>query len=379
MVFNVTDLDLTTDHKALDEDLAARRYFAKFETITRHLSGVAGEMEKDKTFSDLDSAVLEDYIRAISRSFKALSLKYLVSGRLDGIGQKHLTIDFHESGFPVFQEIVTMANDAAQAARHLDGMAEAERLKDEMVRRIVGERIVPTRLQYALSQRMYYETLRDGGLYFAQMHPAAEFISDVSGGRRGYLLHWGVYDSQMNVPVVYLMEVVDSGKKALPLDERRWPAAQAHLLAQSVGGLKLLTIAKGFDTDFGDLHPKRLRRFTLGPMYSAAFTLQTGAMREVLEEAKAGPGEDWALAWTVEELVSERVEVEEGWFSKTEREVFRLDPFAAQGAETGASRITRSLILPQRPFQVLAEKDPEGFRALRKFVVGKEGRVLVYG
>ena len=373
------ELDLTTDHKALDDDLAARRYFAKFEGITRLLVSVAAEMERDKTFSDLDSAVLEDYIRAISRSFKALSLKYLVSGRLDGIGQKHLTIDFHESGFPVFQEIVTMANDAAQAARHLDGMAEAERLKDEMVRQIVGERVVPTRLQYALSQRMYYETLRDGGLYFAQMHPAAEFISDVSGGRRGYLLHWGVYDSQMNVPVVYLMEVVDSGKKALPLDERRWPAAQAHLLAQSVGGLKLLTIAKGFDTDFEDLHPKRLRRFTLGPMYSAAFTLQTGAMREVLEEAKAGPGEDWALAWTVEELVSERVEVEEGWFSKTEREVFRLDPFAAEGVETGATRTTRSLIVPQRVFQVLAEKDPEGFRALRKFVVGKEGRVLVYG
>ncbi len=373
------ELDLTTDHKALDDDLAARRYFAKFEGITRLLVSVAAEMERDKTFSDLDSAVLEDYIRAIARSFKALSLKYLVSGRLDGIGQKHLTIDFHESGFPVFQEIVTMANDAAQAARHLEGMAEPERLKDEMVRQIVGERVVPTRLQYAMSQRMYYEALRDGGLYFAQMHPAAEFISDVSGGRRGYLLHWGVYDSQMNVPVVYLMEVVDSGKKALPLDERRWPAAQAHLLAQSVGGLKLLTIAKGFDTDFEDLHPKRLRRFTLGPMYSAAFTLQTGAMREVLEEAKAGPGEDWALAWTVEELVSERVEVEEGWFSKTEREVFRLDPFAAEGVETGATRTTRSLIVPQRVFQVLAEKDPEGFRALRKFVVGKEGRVLVYG
>ena len=60
-------------------------------------------------------------------------------------------------------------------------------------------------------------------------------------------------------------------------------------------------------------------------------------------------------------------------------EVFRLDPFAAGGAETGATRVTRSLILPERPFQVLSEKDPEGFRALRKFVVGKEGRVLVYG
>ncbi|MEZ5779033.1 MAG: hypothetical protein R3E44_11795 [Paracoccaceae bacterium] len=373
------DLDLTTDHRALDDDLAARRYFAKFERITRLLTGVAEEMEKDRAFSAMDADVLETYVRAISATFKALSLKYLVSGRLDGIGQKHLTIDLHESGFPIFQEIVTMANDAAQAARHLEGMPEADRLKDEMVRQIVGERVLPTKLQYALSQRLYYEALTRGGTFFGQMHPQAEFIADVSGGRRGFLVHWGVYDSQLNVPVVYLMEVVDSGRKALPLDERRWPAAQAHLMAQSVGGLKLLTIAKGFDTDFDDLHPKRLRRLHLGPMYSSAFTLQTGPIREVLDEAKSPVGEDWALAWTIEELESERVEVEKGWFSDTEREVFRLDPFSGRGADTGATRVTRSLILPQRPFQVLAEKDPEGFRSVRKFVVGKEGRVMVYG
>jgi hypothetical protein len=373
----VPDLDLTTDHKTLDDDLAARRYFKKFEAITRLLVPVSDEMEKDRVFSDLDGAVLEDYISAIARSFKALSLKYLVSGRLDGIGQKHLTIDLHESGFPIFQEIVTMANDAAQAAKRLEGMPEPERLKDEMVRQIVGERVVPTKLQYALSQRLYFETLKEGGLFFAQVHPAAEFLADVSGGRRGYLVHWGVYDSQLNVPIVYLMEVVDSGRKALPMDERRWPEVQAHLLAQSVGGLKLLTIARGFDADFADLHPKRLRRLTLGPMYSQAFTLQTGAMREVLDGAKAAEGEDWALSWTVEELVSERVEVEKGWFSETEREVFRLDPFAPGGEDSGVTRITRSLILPERPYQVLAEKDPEGFRAMRKYVVGKDGRVLV--
>ncbi|MBC7140552.1 MAG: hypothetical protein H5U18_00050, partial [Rhodobacteraceae bacterium] len=210
--------DLTTDHKVLDDDLAARRYFAKFERITRLLSGVAGEMEKDRAFSAMDADVLEVHVRAIARTFKALSLKYLVSGRIDGIGQKHLTIDLHESGFPIFQELVTMANDAAQAGRHLEGMPEAARLKDEMVRQIVGERAVPTRLQYALSQRLYYEALLKGGLYFAQMHPQAEFIAEVSGGRRGYLVHWGVYDSQLNVPVLYLMEVVDSGRKALPTD-----------------------------------------------------------------------------------------------------------------------------------------------------------------
>ena len=71
------DLDLTTDHKALDDDLAARRYFAKFGRITRLLTGVAAEMRKDRSISALDSEVLEDYVRAIAATFKALSLKAL--------------------------------------------------------------------------------------------------------------------------------------------------------------------------------------------------------------------------------------------------------------------------------------------------------------
>ncbi|MCB2134879.1 MAG: hypothetical protein KDE08_02875 [Rhodobacteraceae bacterium] len=373
-------IDLTSDHKALDDDLAARRYFAKFDRITRLMVGVAEEMEAERSLSALESDVLEFYVRAIARAFRALSLKYLVSGRLDGVGQRHLTIDLHESGFPVFQELATMANDAAQAARHLEGLPDTERLKDEMIRQIVGERVVPTRLQYALSQRLYYQALVKGGVFYTQMHPQAQWLADLGEDRRRFLLHWAVYDSQLNVPVVYLMEVDDSGRKALPLDERRWPAVQTHLLAQSVGGLKLVTIAKGFDTDFDDLHPKRLRRLHLGPMYSSAFTTQTGPIREVLEEAMSPVGEDWALAWAIEELESERVETEKsGWFSTVEREVFRLDPFSGRGADTGATRLTRSLILPERPFQVLAEKDPAGFRDVRKFVVGKEGRVLVYG
>lgn len=373
------DLDLTTDHKVLDDDVAARRYFAKFDRITQILLGVAEEMEAERSISPLDSDVLEGYVQAIAATFRALSLKYLIAGKLDGIGQRHLTIDLHESGFPVFQEIVTMANDSAQAQQHLDGLPDAGRLKDEMVRQIVGERTVPVKLQYAMSQRLYFEALAKGGLFFAQMHPQAQWLADVDGGRKRFLIHWAVYDSQMNVPIIYLMEAEDSGRRALPKDESRWPSVQMHLMAQSANALKLLTIAKGFDEDFADLHPKRLRRLYLGPMYSQTFTLQTGPIREVLEGAKSPEGDDWALAWTVEELESERVEHEKGWFSDTQREVFKLDPFAGRGVDTGATRVTRSLILPQRPFQVLAEKDPEGFRSVKKYVVGREGRVIVYG
>jgi len=80
------------------------------------------------------------------------------------------------------------------------------------------------------------------------------------------------------------------------------------------------------------------------------------------------------LVWTVEDLLSEREEeVKEGWFSSAERQVFKLDAFAP---DSGLSRMDRMVILPERPYQVLAELNQPGLRDLRKFVVGASGQIL---
>lgn len=370
------EIDLTQDHAGITDDLAARRYFAKFERITGHLARVAAEMEQEGSLTKTDVGIISDYVARIARTFRALSHKYLLTGRDTGQFFGSLSIDRHESGFPVFSELMKMANDATQAETHLAGMHSAKALKDQMVAQIVGDLTVPTKLQFALAQRMYYEELQKGMLFWPTNDPKAIWQGNTEE-RRSYLLHWAVYDSQQNIPTIYLMDIEDSGETALPKDQTRWPRVQAHLTAQASGGLKLLTIAQGFDRDFDDLHPKRLRRLHVGPMYSSAFTLQSGPIREVLEEAQSPQGEDWTLAWTHEELISERVELEKkGWFSSVEREIFKLDPFAGRGAETGATRISRSMILPQRPYQVLAEKNPPGFSGVRKFVVSPAGRVV---
>lgn len=367
------------DHTRLTNLFASRRYFRKFETITGHLTRVAGAMEAEGTLNKTEVKVLTRYLMALTFTFRALSMKYLLVGRDTGRFFGSLTIDTHESGFPVATELMTMANDAHQAATHLANMPSEAALKDDMVRVIIGDREIPTKLQFALSQRLYYQELLKGLLFWTQNDPDCVWLGNVTEDRRRFLLHWAVYDSQINLPVVYLMEIEDTGSNPLPKDERRWPGVQAHLIAQSLGGLKLLTIARGFDEDFADLHPKRLRRFHLGPMYSSAYTQQSGPLPKVLADTAAPEGQDWALAWTAEDLQSERV-VEEraGWFSKVEREVFVLDPFAGRGAETGATRTERAIILPQRPFQVLAERNPPGFADVRKFVVGAGGRVLRY-
>ncbi len=362
---------LTSDHAELYDTLVARRYFAKFDRITGHLGRVAAEMETERRLSRTEARILGGYLKSVAGTFKALSHKYLMTGRE---GAARLTIDRHESGFPVAQELMAMAVDAQQAARHLGGMPSEAELKDRMVRQIVGDLTIPTALQFALSQRYYYEALAAGGIFWARNDPDAQWIEDL-GTRRHFLVHWAVWDTQVNLPVVYLLDLEDSGAKPLPTDAYRWPQAQAALMAQSVGGLKLLTIATGFDKDFPDLHPKRLRRVILGPMYSASFTLQSGPISKVLEGAKAPEGEDWALVWTVEDLVSDREEeVKDGWFSTYQRQVYKLD--AVAGADLGVTRQDRMIILPERPYQVLVEQDPKGLRGLRKFVVGAGGRLI---
>lgn len=367
---------LTDDHAELHDTLVARAYFAAFAQITGHLARVALELEAEGRLTRTESRIVGTHITALANTLRALSFKYLMTGRIDGPQPGKMTFDRHESGFPVAQELMLMAVDAQQAARHLDGMASEAELKDRMIRQMLRDLAIPTQLQFALSQRLYYEALRDGGLFWARNDPDAQWIS-TDGTRRTYLLHWSVFDTQLNLPILYLMDVEDSGKHPLPSDDRRWPQAQAHLMAQSGVGLKLLTIAQGFDTDFKDLHPKRLRRIHLGPMYSHGFTLQSGPIGEVLAEAQAPVGEDWALVWTVEDLLAERAErVDDGWFSSVERQIFRLDPFAGRGVDTGATETERMVILPERPYQVLAERRPPGFADVRKFVVGAGGRLI---
>ncbi|MDO9524615.1 MAG: hypothetical protein Q7J57_03595 [Gemmobacter sp.] len=369
-------LELAPDHTEIYDTAVARRYFAKFDRITGYLPRVAGELETETRLTRTEARIIGTYIDALSRTFRALSLKYLMTGRIEGALAGRLLIDRHESGFPVAQELLFMSNDAAQADKHLAAMASETDIKDQMIRQIVGDLTIPTRLQFTLSQRLYYETLTQGGLFLARNDPDILWLAD-KDGRKRWMIHWAVYDSQTNLPVIYLMEVEDSGNAPLPRDERRWPTVQAHLTAQALAGLKLVTIATGFDADFDDLHPKQLKRLHLGPMYSSSFTLQSGPIGEVLAEAKAPEGQDWALAWTLEHLQASGIKQEKsGWFSTVERQLFALDPFAGHGADTGAGRTDRYVILPERPYQVLADRNPPGFRDVTKFVVGDGGRVV---
>lgn len=368
----------TTEQADFHNGLTQRHYLARCGKIIIHLSRVANAMKSEGGLSSSDVTVITHYLRCIANSFHALGYKYLIKNR--GVASTGVPdMDIRNSGLPVHREFLVMANDAQQADRHLAGMPSAEKLKEDMIRTILGELAIPVKLQFAMSQRLYYEALVQSDLFWARNDPEAAWRGDLDRSRRRYKLYWAVYDGQVNLPMIYVMDVEDTGRVALLRDERRWPEVQHHLMAQALAGLKLVTIAQGFDQDFDDLHPKRLRRIHLGPVYSHAFTRQTGPLAGLLAEARPPADQDWAVAWTIEDLRSKQVRAEHtGWFGKAEREIFDLDSFAGHGADSGATGIERAIILPQRPYQTLVEKNPPGFAGVRKFVVGPGGRVWSY-
>jgi hypothetical protein len=147
--------NFTHDHVDLSGTYGSRRYFRKFESIMQHMLHVAGVMEAEGKLDDAEVTILTRYAVKLNHTFKALGLKYLLAGRETGRFFGSLTMDAHDSGFPVAEELMTMANDAQQAGAHLEGMASVEALKDQMVQTILGDRKVPTKLQFSLSQRLY--------------------------------------------------------------------------------------------------------------------------------------------------------------------------------------------------------------------------------
>ncbi|KIT16468.1 hypothetical protein [Jannaschia aquimarina] len=358
--------DLVRDHVGLAENRQARRYFAKFETILSHLPAVAEEMRDRRRLDMAETEIVSAHLTRLAGTFRALSHKYLMTGRDTGVFLGSLTVDRSASGFPVLQELLSMAADARNAGAHLSRLPSAEDLKEAMIARIVGERRIPSDLQYALSQRLYHQALA-GDLFLARNEVD---LIPLAGTGQEFIAHWSVWDGRRNLPVIWMMRFRDSGRTTLDQDSVRLERVSAHLMAQALPELKLVTVAQGVDDDFEGVHPISLKRLTVGPMYSSAYTRQTEGLGPVLDRARPPVGQDWALAWALEELEAERTETERtGWFSTRERTIFRL--IGPEAAETGATRTERAAILPEPVFQTFAESRAPGFDGVEIYVAGK--------
>ncbi len=367
------------DHFELDEAEASRRYFQKFDGILRHLFNLIESEAEQKKIRQHEVEIFRKYLGNIVNTFTALSYKYLMTEQLSDAYGRNLEMDRVNSGFPVYSEILKMANDAMQVSNYLSSLPKRTAIMEDMIREILSENKEPVNLQYAMAQRTYYEILAEEKMFWAQNHPCLTWAMSRDYQRNSFVVDWAIYDSQTNLPVIYTMEIEVSGSEPFMKDQEDWPRLQSYLLAQSMSSLKLLTIGQGIDKDFENVHPMSLRRFTLGPMHSRHFTKQNVVIDSILEDTKAPVGEDWIFGWTIETLLTKNSKVERtGIFRRQEIQLFDIDSMDTEMVELGATSIERSIVTPLSVYQTIRERNPVSLRDFRKYAVNPNGGLLSY-
>lgn len=350
---------LTRDHVKIQSTHVTRLYFGMLLSALSAAEGVIEGEINDGLLEAADKEPLLLCVKKLQTSMSALFCKYRMSGLIEGPLKSEITIDVENSGYPIAQEVISMATDVAGAHDTLLTFATEEKLKAEMLREILTKAKFPARLRNVMSQRQYYEIISQEALFTPRMMPVARAIKTDDPKGRTWRVDWAVYDTQMNLPIVYMMDIRDTGRIPMTDDPSVWPMLCQHIMAQSISSLSPDTIVRGIDLDFKKLHPTRLRRMFLGPFYAHEFTVQEGSVNTAL--LKAGNGA-WALSMLLETVVSNDSKFE-GFFTRTEIQ------------EYGQHTANHCMVAPVQVFQSIQDHARQNFEDAQKYVLEDNKKV----
>lgn len=300
-----------------------------------------------------------------------------------------------ESGFPTFHNVLELDNDRQTAGERLNAIPSADELRQEMVDFILRQKTFPTKLQSRMAERSYLEAIQKGEVFAPFILPETVRVSvNPKTMRPYYVVHWATFDGTQSLPVVYMATVEDSNSKlcemlVLPSGKLNpkitVPLPVAGLLnpeladrfdefarSNSAYSLTPATIAGNLDKDFDELHPKQLRRFVLGPFYSAGVTEHNTRVTDILAKVQ-NPDNAWMLTWTLQEIVaaSERPAKRGLWSSEPARQEFHIETSDLEAARQGVSYYEKHALVPHDSYQALyasGEAD-EVFRGFKVHVI----------
>ncbi|MGB3502609.1 MAG: hypothetical protein WBA44_13370 [Mesorhizobium sp.] len=282
-----------------------------------------------------------------------------------------------ESGFPVFQNVLELENDRKTADKRLAAIPAPDQLRADMADFILRRKAMPTDLQRSMAERLYLESVSKGETFSPFVLPKTVKVAvNDKTMRPYYFVQWGAFDGLSNLPLVYMVALEDSSPKMidtlvtregklngrvdipLPVEGLLNPEL-AHRFddfaeKNSAFSLSPATIAGNLDKDFETLHPKQLRRFVLGPFYSAGITENNSTVQQVLEKVRRAENA-WLLTWTIQEVFSKNERPgRKGLFSseKATQEFF-INTDDLEAARMGVSSYEKHALVPHEAYQAL--------------------------
>lgn len=260
-----------------------------------------------------------------------------------------------------------MSQESEAASELVASMRKPDELRESMLKTMLRDQVSPAPQQYAMSQRLYLDTLRVGEIALPRSLMGFKPTGRSAGNRLQYMVSWSVIDVQSNCPVVYLMQLEDSSGRALSPDDQRLSRLRSSAFGQSHLEMGVLDMAIALDQVVDTLHPKRLRRVIFGPFLSPTFSAGAGNMLGLLRSAVPASEEDWALRVQTESVHSMREFQSGGLFSSASMQEFSTNVRRKDG-----------YVMTALPYQALCEARDPNFHGVRKYVLTAPDQITAY-
>ncbi len=351
---------------------------ANNETVARYFGAI------DAALEGLDVYLRDDDSPLYQHGLVAQTVIGYIDRLATSFGCWHDRLDYEakfkisraESGFPTFQNVLELEKDRQSADSRIAAIPDPETLRAEMADFILRNKEFPTALRKSMAERLYLEAVREGEVFSPFVLPETVKVSvNPKTKLPYYLTHWGVFDGNANLPMIYSAVIEDSTKDMVKTLVRNGkmnadvdvPLPVGGLLnhthalkfdqfaeANSSYSLSPTTIANNMDEEFETLHPKQLRRIVIGPFYSAGITENNATVNSVL--AKVGnPKNAWLLTWTIQDVYSKGFRPAEHklWSFTPQREEYFVDTDNLEAARMGVSSFENHALVPHEAYQAL--------------------------
>jgi hypothetical protein len=358
--------DLTKGFVELGQEAELRPYLQRLSALSGQFPRAVSEIVSYEELDEAEGAALAEFAEEWASGLDAITLKYLMSGRVSG-QSGHLTVDRTGSGLPIWQEMVAMSQDSESAGEVASSMRSPQELRESMLKTMLRDQVSPAPQQYAMSQRLYLDKLLGGEVSRPRSPMSFKPTGQSGNGRSRYQVSWSVIDVQANCPVVYLMLLEDSSGRALSPEDTRLARLRSSAFGQSHLETGVLDMAIALDQVVDTLHSKRLRRMTFGPFLSPTFSAGSGNMLGLLRDAVPTSEEDWALRVQTETVTSLREFQSGGIFTSASMQEYATNVRRKDG-----------YIMTALPYQALCEAQDQNFHGVRKYVLTAPDQITAY-
>lgn len=332
------------------------RYFRKiarsFEVLLRVYQETGLESE--------EATFVRSYLQRYINSLRALRMKYLFSE--DG----NLKIDGSDCGFPNYHEFSKLMIDSERTEQELAKVLPSLVLRRKMVDYMFTHQADPVHMLPSMGYRAYLDELASHE-QFLVYNPGQ--ILKLKNNM--YMYHWACIDPSSNIPFIYFMVFEASSENPFHTSPEAMEEFFRVVKSEGSRAPKLNILATSIDAELPNIHPKLIKRLSIGPFYSEGFSEpDSDEIQSLLQTG--GNGRRFILFLRSEHIFSNRQVVTNSFFSKGQkREIFHVPDYNADLYAKGISGEESSVILPHE----ILQHNRKVFEGHRIFSFDTEGNI----